>query len=98
MLSWPPATTIVGGAGLDLLSAERDGAQARAANLVDAPCRSVDRDAGGDGRLPRRVLALTRSQHLAKHHLGDVARLQAGAIQSGFDGDLAKLMRGQARQ
>ena len=49
-----------GGAERDLLGAERDRAQARAAQLVHAPGRRVDRDAGADRGLPRRVLARRR--------------------------------------
>ena len=44
----------------DRLIAERDRAQARAAELVDAPGRALDRDAGIDRGLARRVLALAR--------------------------------------
>ena len=82
------------GARLDLLSAQRDGAQARAAHLVDAPGRAVNRDAGGDGRLARRVLSLASGQHLAEDDLGDVARLHAGALDGGLDGNLSELMAG----
>ena len=82
------------GARLDLLSAERDGAQARAANLVDAPGRAVDRNAGGDRRLAGRVLALAGRQDLAEDDLGDVARLHAGALDGRLDGDLSELVAG----
>ena len=50
----------LGRAELDLLGAERHGAQARAAQLVHAPGRRVDRDAGADRGLAGRVLALRR--------------------------------------
>ena len=80
-----------GGAGLDLLHAERDGAQARAANLIDAPCRAVDGNAGGNRRLPRRVLPLAGRQNLAEDDLGDVARLDAGALKRRLDGNLSEL-------
>ena len=42
------------------LIAERNRAQARAAELVDAPGRAFHRDAGGDRGLAGRVLALRR--------------------------------------
>ena len=81
-------------ARLDLLSAQRDGAQARAAHLVDAPGRAVNRDAGGDGRLARRVLPLTSGQNLAEDNFGNVARLHAGALDSRLYGNLSELMAG----
>jgi hypothetical protein len=43
-------------AGGDLLGGERHGAQARAAELVDAEGCALGRDAGGHRRLPGRVL------------------------------------------
>jgi hypothetical protein len=58
--SWPPATTMSAVAVEDRLIAERDRAQARAAELVDAPGRAFHRDAGGDRGLAGRVLALRR--------------------------------------
>ncbi len=73
MFSWPPATTIVGVAKLDLLGAERHGAQARAADLVDAPGGAFDRKAGIDGRLAGRVLTLAGGQHLAEDRLRYIA-------------------------
>ncbi len=87
-----------GGARLDLLGAEGNGAQAGAAHLVDAPGRAIDRDAGGDRRLASRVLALAGREHLAEDDLGDVAGLDAGALDSRLDGDLSELVAGQARQ
>ena len=70
----------------DGLVAERDRAQARAAELVDAPGRALDRDAGGDRGLARRVLALAGGQDLAQDDLGDLrppstpARLSASSM------------------
>ena len=74
------------------LIAERDGAQARAAELVDAPGRAFHRNAGGDRGLAGRVLALRRGQDLAHDHFGDAARLDAGALQRGLDGDGAEIV------
>ena len=88
----------VGVAGRDLLGAEGDGAQARAAHLVHAQGRGLDRNAGGDRRLPRRVLALAGRQHLTHDHFIDIGRVDLGALQRGLDGDLAERMRRQARQ
>ena len=72
--SWPPATTIVGVAVGDLLHAERDGAQAGAAELVQAPgrsppagCRRPSRP-GGPGSGPAPAV-----QDLAEDHLVDLA-------------------------
>ena len=84
----------------DRLVAERDRAQARAAELVHAPGRALDRDAGRDRGLARRVLALTGGQDLAHDDLGDPAAFDAGALQRLLDRDLAKLMgrqTGEAR-
>ena len=50
----------------DRLPAEGDGAQARAAELVDAKRGLLDRNAGIDRGLARRVLALTGAQDLAQ--------------------------------
>ena len=82
----------------DLLRAERDGPQARAAHLIDAPGGGLFRNAGGDCRLTRRVLALSRGQHLTHDHFIDIGRIDLGTLQRGLDGDLAKGMRRQARQ
>ena len=57
---------ISGVAACDLLHAERDRAQARAAELVEAPGGLLLRDAGLHRRLARRVLALAGGQHLAE--------------------------------
>ncbi len=62
----------------DLLGAQRHRPQARAAELVQAPGRALDRHAGGDGRLARRPLARPRLQHLAQDHLLDLGGVHAG--------------------
>ena len=80
-------------AAADRLIAERHGAQPRAAELVDAVGGLLDRDAGADRRLARRVLALAGGQDLAQDDLGDLARLDAGALQRLGDRDLAELVR-----
>src|SRR6202008_1041480 len=85
-------------AELDLLGAECHGAQARAAQLVHAPGRRIDRNAGADGRLPRRVLPGTGGEDLAHDHLRYLAGLDAGALERRLDGDLAELVGRQARQ
>ena len=75
MDSWPPATMIVGVAVGDLLHADRDGAQPRAAELVEAPGGLFLRDAGRHGGLAGRVLALAGGEHLAEDDLVDLARI-----------------------
>ena len=65
----------------DRLIAERDRAQAGAAELVDAPGRALDRDAGGDRGLAGRVLALPGGQDLAQDDLGHLRALDAGALE-----------------
>ena len=79
----------------DRLIAERDRAQARTAQLVDAPGGAFDRNAGGDRGLPRRVLALTGGQDLPHDDFGDAAAFDAGALQRRLNRDLAELMRRQ---
>ncbi len=58
---WPPATTISLSPFDDRPIAERDRAQARAAELVDAPGRAFHRDAGAHRGLAGRVLACARA-------------------------------------
>ena len=93
--SWPPATTIVGVAVDDLLEAERDRAQARAAQLVDAPGGLLLRNAGLDRGLAGRVLALAGGEDLAQDDLGDVAGFDAGALERGLDRDRAEFVGGR---
>ena len=83
---------------LDLLGAERDRAQARAAELVHAPGGRVDRDAGRNGRLAGRVLAGAGREDLAHDDFGHVAGRDAGTIERAFDRRLAEFMRRQACQ
>jgi hypothetical protein len=85
----------VGIAVEDRLIAERDGAQTRAAQLIDAPGRALDRDAGTNRGLPRRILALTRRQDLAHDDFGDLRPFDARALERFRDRNLAKLVRRQ---
>ena len=75
------------------LVAERDRAQARAADHVDDPCRRAHRHARLDRRLAGRVLALRRGQDLAHDHFGNALALDACALESSLDGGCAELMR-----
>jgi len=86
----------LGGAELDLLRAQRNRAQSRPAQLVHAPGRGVDGNAGTDGRLPRRVLARTGGEDLPHDDLGDLAGLHARALERRLDGNLAEIVRRQA--
>src|SRR5579864_2016329 len=52
----------------DALVAERDRAQARTAEHIDAPGRHLDRDPGVDRSLPGRALALAGLQNLTQDH------------------------------
>ena len=92
MDSWPPATTMSESPLRIGLIAERDRAQTRAAELVDAPGRAFHRNAGGDRGLARRVLALRRGQNLAHDDFGDAARLDARPLQRRLDGDGAEIV------
>jgi hypothetical protein len=76
--SWPPAATMLGIAGCDLLHAERHGPQAGAAQLVDPPGRALHRYPGLDRGLAGRVLAGPGGEDLAENDLFDLARLDVG--------------------
>ena len=81
-------------AGLDRLAGERDRAQARAADLVDAPGRHLLGNAGGHRGLAGRILALGGGQHLAEDHFGDVFGRDSGLRERGLDRDPAELVGG----
>jgi hypothetical protein len=76
----------------DRLEAERHGAQAGAAQLIDAIGGLLDRDAGVDRRLAGGVLPGSRRQHLPQHHFGHLARLDARALQRFANGHLAQVV------
>src|SRR5439155_5428720 len=80
------------------LIAERYRTQAGTTQLVDAPGRAFHRDTGGDRGLAGRVLALGRGQDLPHDDFGDTARLDAGALQRGLDGDRAKIVGRHGRK
>ena len=84
----------IGVAACDLLDAERDRAQAGAADLIDPEGGLFLRNAGLDRRLARRILALRGGEHLAENHFVHFARLDLGALESGLDGDRAELVGG----
>jgi hypothetical protein len=67
-------------------------AQARTAQLIDAPGWAFHRDTGRDRGLTGRVLALRRGQDLTHDHLGNTARLNARALQRSLDGDGAEIV------
>ena len=98
MLSWPPATTISLSPAADRLIAERDRAQPRAAELVDAVGGRLERDAGADRGLARRVLAFAGGEDLAHDDLGHSPGSTFGAPHRLRDRDLAEFMRRQAGQ
>jgi hypothetical protein len=82
----------VGIAIRDLLHAERHGAQARAAELVQPPGRLLLRHPGLHGRLTRGILPLARAEDLPEDHLVDLIRLHLRALERALDGDRAELM------
>src|SRR5205814_713412 len=75
----------------DRLPAERDGAQARATELVDTERGLLDGDTGIHRRLARRVLALTGTEDLAHDDFVDLLGLDLGALERTLDRDLAKI-------
>ena len=92
----PAGDDDLGIAVADRLIAERHGAQPRAAELVDAVGGRLEGDAGGDRRLPRRVLAFAGGEDLAHDDLRHLLRLDLGAAQRLDDRDLAELVGRQA--
>src|SRR4029450_4039924 len=82
----------------DGLVAERDRAQPRTAELVDAPGRTLDRNAGGDRSLAGRVLALTGGQDLTQNDLGDLRPLDVGTLERLLDRDLPQFVGRKARK
>ena len=90
-----PARHDDGGVAIgDLLHAQRHRAQARAAELVEAPGRLFLRNSGLHGGLTGRVLALTGREDLAEDHLVHLAGVHASALQRGLDGHGAQIMGG----
>ncbi len=77
---------------------ESDGAQARTADLVDAPGRSPLRHAGANRCLASRTLSLTGGQHLAQDHLIDIGGVHTRLRQGRANGRLAQLGSRQGRQ
>ena len=82
----------------DGLIAERHRAQSGTAELVHAPRGTFDRNAGRDGGLAGRVLALTGGQDLSHDDFGHLGALDAGALERLLDGNLAQFMGRQAGQ
>ena len=82
----------------DLLHAQRHGAEAGAAELVDAPGRAFLGDAGMDGGLAGGVLALAGGEDLAEDHLLHFGGLDLGAFHGGLQGDGAQEGGRHARQ
>ncbi len=76
----------VGVAVGDLLHAESDGAQARAAELVEAPGGLFLRNAGLHRGLAGRILALVGGEDLAEDDFIHFARRDIGARKGGLDG------------
>ena len=83
---------------LDLLGAERHGTQARTAELVHAPGRRIDGNAGIDRGLARRVLPGAGAENLPHDHFGYLAGLHPSAFHGSLDGNLAQFVGRQAGQ
>ena len=71
MLSWPPAITISGVAAADRLHRLLHRFQSGAAHQIDGDRRSVDRQAGPQRGLARRVLPAAGGKHLAENQFVD---------------------------
>ncbi len=83
-----------GVAGGDLLHADRNRPQSRAADLVEAPGGGLLRQTRLDGSLPCRVLSLPGGQHLTEDDFIDFRSVDARTGEHLLDGDCAELMRG----
>ena len=88
----------VGVAQLDGLVAQRDAAQAGATELVDLVGGALDRDAGLDRRLARRVLAGAGGQDLTQDRLVDLLGVDFGPLHRFLDRHGAQIGRGDARK
>src|SRR3546814_18016804 len=86
------------GTGGDRLGDERHRLHDRAAYMVDLVAWPPLADAGANGRLTRRVLALPGRQHLSHHDLGHLCGFDAGAAQRLADGDGAELVGAELRE
>ena len=77
----------------DLLHADGDRAQARSTDLVQPPGGRFLRNAGGNRSLARRILSLTRGQHLTEDNLVNLGCIDAGARQHLADRDGPEFVR-----
>ena len=94
-----PARHDDGGVAIgDLLHAQRHSAQARAAELVEAPGGLFLRNSGLHGGLTGRVLALAGGEDLAEDHLVHLAGIDARALKGGLDGHGAQIMGGHGAE
>src|SRR5262249_50872978 len=84
----------LGGPEGNLLRPERNGAQARAAQLVHAPGGRVDGNAGADRGLARRVLAGARRQDLSQDDFRYLSLLHTRPLERRLDDNLAELVGG----
>ena len=84
--------------GTNQLVGERDGVDARQADLVDGDRRYVHRDAALDCRLASRALTGPGLEHLAHDHVVDSRRIDTRLGERGFDGDTAQIGGGLVLQ
>ena len=96
MLSWPPATTMALSPVRICCAASATARRPEPQTWLMPKAVFVVGNAGGAGRLARRVLALRGGQHLAEDHLVHLAGLELGALDRGLDGGGAELVRGDA--
>src|SRR5262249_27893333 len=80
----------------DRLVAERHRTQTRAAQLVNSPGRTFNRDAGRDRGLASRVLPFAGGEDLAPDYLRHSRRLDTSALQDRLNGDLAEFVSRKA--
>src|SRR5690606_13667699 len=85
-------------AAKDLLHANRDRPQARAAKLIEIPGRAVMRDTCRHCRLSRRILALPCRQYLSEDHFSDFVCRHASAFQCTANGHGTKFVSRHLRK
>ena len=98
MLSCPPVTTTLASPAADGLKPHGDRSQTRTANLVDSDRGPLDRNAGGDRGLARRILANPSGEHLPENNFIDFARLGLRAKQCFSNDDRTEVMGGNGAE
>ena len=98
MLSIPPAITTRASPQPNSLRGKHDRLQPRTADFVDRGGAYRGRQTGTDRGLPGRVLAHSRTEHVAQNHLVHFLGRDTCSSQGRFDANRPKLRDRHARQ